>query len=63
MKYCIEIFKDWNLHTNYWRIKSKNGEVLAHSENYSSYRKARQTARALSKETKMQIILREEVEK
>lgn len=45
MKYRIEVIVfrgQWH-----WRIVHKNGQILAHSEKYSSKRKAMQTAKAV----------------
>jgi uncharacterized protein YegP (UPF0339 family) len=50
MKYLIEVVKGrtkWR-----WRLCHKNGHILAHSEDYSSRFKARQTASQLFKQFK-----------
>lgn len=47
MKYTIEVLKRRRRigkSKYYWRLKHENGEILAHSENYSSHSKAIKTA-------------------
>lgn len=52
----IEILDERNF--IWWRIKSINGQVLATSEGYSSYRKAHQTAFRVSQRTGLELRIR-----
>lgn len=42
--YKIEILKKKKGSKYYWRIKARNGKILAHSETYNSKQAARKTA-------------------
>lgn len=46
---------------NYWRVKARNGEILAHSETYSSRQKAEQGILATVKTVKQDIYPKFEV--
>ena len=41
----------------FWRLVGANGEILAHSEQYSSFGAARKTARLVAKQLNVQLTI------
>lgn len=40
----------------YWRMKARNGRILAHSETYSSKQKAEKSAKIVSNNEKWEVL-------
>lgn len=49
-KFYIEVVTD-DAGLYFWRIKSRNGETVAHSETYSTHYGARRAAKKIYKQT------------
>ena len=57
--FVIELINDWRMKIFFWKIKGKNGEIIAHSENYSTFNMARKTARKFARHCKLDLIVKE----